>query len=64
MSPTPLPAGPRVIVLCACGWIVERRRTREATAAAEAHVRDGCEGCDHAWDLIHEDPCQLPARSP
>ncbi len=38
---------PPRIVSCTCGW-VGKGTLNEVNRLAEAHVADGCEGCDHA----------------
>jgi VCBS repeat-containing protein len=33
--------------LCACGWSARRATLKAANDAADEHVVEGCEGCDH-----------------
>jgi len=42
---------PRRSVFCSCGWGGVFQSLRAANAAADAHVADGCEGCDHTINM-------------
>lgn len=39
---------PSRVALCTCGWVGKAKTLNAVNAMAEAHVADGCEGCDHA----------------
>jgi hypothetical protein len=39
---------PPRIALCTCGWVGKGKNLKVVNELAEAHVANGCEGCDHA----------------
>lgn len=39
---------PSRVALCTCGWVGKAKTLNAVNALAEAHVVEGCEGCDHA----------------
>jgi hypothetical protein len=38
-------------VICVCGWGGVFPDIRKAGDAADDHIKDGCEGCDHAVNI-------------
>jgi len=52
---------PMRVALCTCGWAFRGKTLAVVNAAAETHVADGCEGCDH---VIYIETLTLPNAVP